>query len=199
MVILCKMIVELFKWRNSKWTKRNQRVHLQHRLPLLGTALTGRSASVVSGSCKYVLQRLVMKEDTTRLNPCSVFLSPPFPPKLWQWSVWPLIKVNGLLAWTSYVFRRYRSAADAIEMLHSCLSHHHSAQWVLEGDIKGCFDHISHDWLLTHILMDKDILRKWLECGVVFNKLLMPTKTGTPRGGIASPTLANFIPYICKW
>ena len=91
----------------------------------------------------------------------------------------------------SYGFRRYRSAADAIVILHSCLSHHNSAQWVLEGDIKGCFDHISHDWLLTHIPMDKDILRKWLECGVVFNKLLLPTKMGTPQGGIASPTLAN--------
>lgn len=61
----------------------------------------------------------------------------------------------------------------------------------LEGDIKGCFDHISHDWLLNHIPMDKTILRKWLKCGAVFNGKLFPTEEGTPQGGIISPTLAN--------
>lgn len=39
--------------------------------------------------------------------------------------------------------------------------------------------------------MDKEILRKWLECGYVFNGELFPTEEGTPQGGIISPTLAN--------
>lgn len=61
----------------------------------------------------------------------------------------------------------------------------------MEGDIKGCFDHISHEWLLDNVLIDKQILEKWLKSGVVFNKLLQPTVEGTPQGGIISPTLAN--------
>ena len=53
------------------------------------------------------------------------------------------------------------------------------------------FDHISHEWLLENIPMDKVMLKKWLKCGFVFNKELFPTEEGTPQGGIISPTLAN--------
>lgn len=56
---------------------------------------------------------------------------------------------------------------------------------------KGCFDHISHEWLLVNIPMDKAMLRKWLKCGYIFNKQMFPTEEGTPQGGIISPTLAN--------
>lgn len=91
----------------------------------------------------------------------------------------------------SYGFRRYRSTADAIDALHRWLSRECSPQWILEGDIKGCFDHISHEWLLDNIRIDRQILEKWLKSGVVFNKLLQPTMEGTPQGGIISPTLAN--------
>jgi RNA-directed DNA polymerase len=91
----------------------------------------------------------------------------------------------------SYGFRRKRSTADAIDALHRLLSKECSPQWVLEGDIKGCFDHISHEWLINHVQIDKKVLTKWLKSGVVFNKILTPTKEGTPQGGIISPTLAN--------
>jgi RNA-directed DNA polymerase len=66
-----------------------------------------------------------------------------------------------------------------------------SAQWVLEGDIKGCFDNISHDWLDRNVLMDKTVLHKWLKAGYVESKKLFPTEAGTPQGGVISPTLAN--------
>ncbi len=46
----------------------------------------------------------------------------------------------------SYGFRPERSTADAIEQCFTVLSHHYSAPWVLEGDIKACFDGISHPW-----------------------------------------------------
>ena len=91
----------------------------------------------------------------------------------------------------SYCFRSERSTADAIKQCHTILSGHDRAQWVLEGDIKGCYDHIGHDWLLSHIPMDKEILRKWLKAGFVEQGRLFPTKAGTPQGGIISPTLAN--------
>ena len=91
----------------------------------------------------------------------------------------------------SYGFRKFRSTADAIDALHRWLSRDCSPQWILEGDIKGCFDHISHEWLLDNVRIDKYVLEKWLKSGVVFNKLLQPTVKGTPQGGIISPTLAN--------
>ena len=61
----------------------------------------------------------------------------------------------------------------------------------LEGDIRGCFDNISHEWMLDHIPTDKEVLRKWLKAGFMENRTLFPTEAGTPQGGIISPTLAN--------
>ncbi len=91
----------------------------------------------------------------------------------------------------SYGFRPMRSTADAIEQCFVNLSRKHSAEWVLEGDIKGCFDNIDHDWLIANIPMDKLILRKWLKAGYMESGRLNPTVAGTPQGGIISPTLAN--------
>ena len=91
----------------------------------------------------------------------------------------------------SFGFRKDRSTADAMARCHSLLSKKTSAQWVLEGDIKGCFDHISHNWLMENIPMDKSMLQKWLKCGFVYKNELFPTDEGTPQGGIISPTLAN--------
>lgn len=91
----------------------------------------------------------------------------------------------------SFGFRPERSTADAIEQCHNALSARHCAEWVLEGDIKGCFDHISHDWMLRHIPMEKRVLQKWLKSGYMENRVLFPTEAGTPQGGIISPTLAN--------
>ncbi|WP_198328538.1 group II intron reverse transcriptase/maturase [Psychrobacter faecalis] len=91
----------------------------------------------------------------------------------------------------SYGFRINRSTADAITQCHSTLSKPGSAQWILEVDIEGCFDNISHEWLLDNIPMDKQVLRKWLKSGVVDMGQLKQTTAGTPQGGIISPTLAN--------
>lgn len=67
----------------------------------------------------------------------------------------------------SYGFRTARSAHDAIGQLFMCLSKPASAQWVLEGDIKGCFDNISHAWLQSHVPMNKGMLQGWLKAGFV--------------------------------
>jgi RNA-directed DNA polymerase len=61
-----------------------------------------------------------------------------------------------------------------------------SAAWVLEGDIRGCFDNINHEWMLRHIPTDKVMLQKWLKAGFVENRVLFPTEAGTPQGGIIS-------------
>ncbi|KAF5437434.1 RNA-directed DNA polymerase [Candidatus Methanophagaceae archaeon] len=91
----------------------------------------------------------------------------------------------------SFGFRKYRSTQDACEYAFVCLSTRNSAQWVWEGDIKGCYDNIGHDWLLDIIPMDKAILKQFLKAGFVYNRHLNPTKAGTPQGGIISPILAN--------
>ena len=91
----------------------------------------------------------------------------------------------------SYGFRPRRSTADAIEQCFNALAKRDSAQWVLEGDIRGCFDNISHNWLLENVSMDTVVLRKWLQAGFVDKGVLFPTEAGTPQGGIASPVLAN--------
>jgi len=93
----------------------------------------------------------------------------------------------------SYGFRPERSTADAIEQCFKALAKGSSAPWVLEGDIKGCFDHISHDWMRQHILTDAVVLQKWLGAGYIENRTLFPTEAGTPQGGIISPTLANLV------
>ena len=91
----------------------------------------------------------------------------------------------------SFGFRKNRSTHDACSQAFTCLSTRYSAQWVLEGDIKGCFDNINHEWLLDNISMDKSILKQFLKSGFVYNRHLNPTKAGTPQGGIISPILAN--------
>ncbi len=93
----------------------------------------------------------------------------------------------------SYGFRIERSTADAMGQLFVCLSKKVSAQWVLEADIKGCFDHINHDWLIANVPTDKAVLRKWLKAGVIHKGQLQATDAGTPQGGIISPTLANLV------
>lgn len=91
----------------------------------------------------------------------------------------------------SYGFRPYRACRDAAAQCFITLAKKHSAQWVLDADISGCFDHISHRWMIANIPMDKTILQKWLKAGFCWKGRLFPTEEGTPQGGIISPILAN--------
>ena len=91
----------------------------------------------------------------------------------------------------SYGFRVGRSPADAMEKVFLLLSRKTSPTWILEGDIRSCFDKISHAWLLEHIPMEKALLRKWLKAGVMEQFVFSPTEEGTPQGSPLSPVLAN--------
>src|SRR5438067_10394546 len=91
----------------------------------------------------------------------------------------------------SYGFREGRCCADAIGQCFNALAKSYAPVWVLEGDIKSCFDEISHAWLLEHIPMDRRTLGQWLRAGFMEKQRLFPTTAGTPQGGIASPVLAN--------
>ncbi len=92
---------------------------------------------------------------------------------------------------TSFGFRLYRSAQDAAGYLFICLSKDNSAPYVLEGDIKSCFDAIPHEWLLENIPMDKKVLAEFLKAGYIYEGVYHNATMGTAQGGILSPILAN--------
>jgi RNA-directed DNA polymerase len=103
---------------------------------------------------------------------------------LWKLALSPIAETTADP--NSYGFRECRSTADAIEQCFTCLSQKGSAQWILEGDIKACFDRISAEWLLDNVPMDKKILSQWLKAGFIEKGRLYPTEKG-----IISPVLAN--------
>src|ERR1700732_32830 len=92
----------------------------------------------------------------------------------------------------SYGFRQQRSCADALEQCFLALKSA-KTEWVLEGDIKSCFDRISHNWLLAHVPMDRAILQKWLKSGYMEKHVLHETTDGTPQGGIVTPRTQKVI------
>lgn len=95
----------------------------------------------------------------------------------------------------SYGFRPYRSTQDARVKLEYTLEDLVTSKeiWILDADIKGFFDHISHDWMIKNIPMDKKILTKWLKSGALEFKKFKDTDSGVPQGGIISPIIANMV------
>lgn len=91
----------------------------------------------------------------------------------------------------SFGFRPGRSTKDAILLCKDVFERCPDAQWVLDGDIKACFDSISHEWLLENIPMDKSILRKFLQCRYLENNIFHASCQGVPQGGALSPVLCN--------
>jgi len=91
----------------------------------------------------------------------------------------------------SYGFRKQRSPADAIAQCFNVLAKRHAPVWILEGDIKSCFDRIGHAWLEAHVPMDTTILHQWLKAGYLEHHAFHSTTEGTPQGGPISPALAN--------
>ena len=107
----------------------------------------------------------------------------------------------------SYGFRPGRSTHAALEHIRMALLPHKRDQdgrrsrlpysWIIEGDIKGCFDNLSHHHLLTRLrarVADKKAVRligQFLRAGVLSDGFLLPTNKGTPQGGVISPLLAN--------
>lgn len=91
----------------------------------------------------------------------------------------------------SFGFRLFKCAQDASTYAFLCLFKDTSSPWILEGDIKGCFDNISHSWLKNNIPTDKSILSQFLKSGFIFDDAFYHTDKGAPQGAIISPLLAN--------
>ena len=121
-----------------------------NRGPCGGCIFRSRTASgVPSGYRRCETERC-------RLSTCSPSIQSPRRPGI------TLLRVSGRA-----------HCADAVEHCFSAFAG--SPAWVLEGDIKGCFDNIDHDWLLRHVPTDKSVLRKWLKSGYF--------ESGVPRHG----------------
>ena len=93
----------------------------------------------------------------------------------------------------SYGFRPKRSTQDAMKAIWLRTSRKTSGEWILEADIKGCFDNISHQWIYNNIPLPNKLLKQWLKSGFIKDDTLFPTNSGTPQGGIISPILANMV------
>ena len=96
----------------------------------------------------------------------------------------------------SYGFRPRRGQHDALDALVTGIKRK-KVSFVLDADVRGFFDAISHGWLvkfIEHRIADKRVLRliqKWLNAGVVENGTWMECEEGTPQGATVSPLLAN--------
>ena len=91
----------------------------------------------------------------------------------------------------SYGFRPAHNAQDAISDLFICLGK--KKKWILDADIKGCFDNIDHQMLIDKMGSKTagSMVRQWLKAGAMDKQDFQPTDKGTPQGGIISPLLAN--------
>ncbi|MGK7895204.1 MAG: group II intron reverse transcriptase/maturase [Xenococcus sp. (in: cyanobacteria)] len=93
----------------------------------------------------------------------------------------------------SYGFRPGRSPHDAIGKIYNIARPNKTMKWIVDADIKGCFDNINHEKLLELIgnFPYRHLIKSWLKAGYIDNNTFHPDETGTPQGGIISPLLAN--------
>jgi RNA-directed DNA polymerase len=94
----------------------------------------------------------------------------------------------------SYGFRPGRRCQDAIRQIENTIREQegkHSSEWILDADISGCFDNITHQAILDRTPVFKTIIAKWLKAGAIELDDFYETEKGTPQGGVLSPVLAN--------
>lgn len=102
----------------------------------------------------------------------------------------------------SYGFRPGRGCHRALDALSVGIEHQ-KVNWIIDADIRGFFDNISHEWLmkfLEHRISDRRLLRllkKWLRAGVSEDGVWSPSIVGTPQGAVISPLFSNvFLHYV---
>ena len=96
---------------------------------------------------------------------------------------------EGRFEGTSYGFRPGRSAHDAIGKIYLLARPNKKKKWILDADIKGAFDCISHEYLCQTIgpIPGKELIKQWLKAGYIEQKEFHATEQGTPQGGVITP------------
>lgn len=103
----------------------------------------------------------------------------------------------------SYGFRPHRNTHHAVFRCQQLMRS--GFTWVIEGDVKACFDEISHKAILGALrekVQDNkflDLIRRFLKAGVVVDGVVQPTEKGVPQGGVISPLLANAVLNKLDW
>jgi len=94
---------------------------------------------------------------------------------------------------SSYGFRPGRGCHDATARIYNVTRAGNRKKWVVDADIKGCFDNIDHQFLLDTIgpVPGRELIKQWLKAGYVDKGVFYNTEAGTPQGGVISPLLAN--------
>jgi len=94
---------------------------------------------------------------------------------------------------SSYGFRPGRSCHDAIGKIYNLARPNKRKKWVLDADIKGAFNEISHEYLMDILgpVPGRELIRQWLKAGYMEEGVFHETEAGTPQGGVISPVLMN--------
>jgi RNA-directed DNA polymerase len=103
---------------------------------------------------------------------------------------------------SSYGFRPGRSCHDAIEKIYGLARPNKTKKWVLDADIRGAFDHISHEYLVKAIgpVPGRELIKQWLKAGYVEHREFHATEQGTPQGGVATPpTMWQTLGMVIRW
>ena len=93
----------------------------------------------------------------------------------------------------SYGFRPGRSGHDAMAKIYVLARPNKNKKWILDADIKGAFDTLSHTYLLKVIgpVPGRELIKQWLKAGYMEQEMFKATEQGTPQGGVISPLLMN--------
>lgn len=96
----------------------------------------------------------------------------------------------------SYGFRKHKSVHDAVHRVRFLIDKSYSPKWILDVDIKNCFDTMSHEFINKEVKpilfsVGRNFIKDWLITGIVEKGTITHPKAGTPQGGVISPILCN--------
>jgi len=93
----------------------------------------------------------------------------------------------------SFAYKENIGAKEAMGKIYEILSPPFGPKFILDADIKGFFDNISHQWILENVMIDKKIMNLWLKAGHIELGVTYESLMGVPQGGVISPIISNLV------